>query len=104
VPTTPCPSANRVAINPLTGASLGANTTVAIGTIVPGSGNVLNGIIAAGHGIAKENYQWPDIGLAPRVGAAYDLTGTQHIVVRGVFGVFFDRLNGNTVYNQVGNP
>jgi hypothetical protein len=24
--------------------------------------------------------------------------------VRGAFGVFFDRLNGNTVYNQVGNP
>ena len=63
----PCPSASRVAINPTTGASLGANTAVAIGTIVPGSGNVLNGIIAAGDGIAKENYQWPDVGFAPRV-------------------------------------
>ena len=26
------------------------------------------------------------------------------MVVRGGFGMFFDRLNGNTVYNQVGNP
>ena len=26
------------------------------------------------------------------------------MVIRGGFGVFFDRLNGNTVYNQVGNP
>src|SRR4030095_376565 len=32
------------------------------------------------------------------------LTGSQRMVVRGGFGVFFDRLNGNTIYNQVGNP
>ena len=99
-----CPTANRVAVNPLTGVSLGANTQVAIGTIVPNSGNVFNGIIVAGQGIAKENYKWPNIGLGPRFGAAYDLTGSQRMVVRGGFGMFFDRLNGNTVYNQVGNP
>ncbi|MEO7191008.1 MAG: carboxypeptidase-like regulatory domain-containing protein [Vicinamibacterales bacterium] len=101
---TGCPTASRVAVHPTTGASLGANTAVAIGAIVPNSGNKLNGIIAAGDGIAKENYKWPDIGFAPRFGAAYDLTGQQRYVVRGSVGVFFDRLNGNTVYNQVGNP
>src|SRR5688572_19710343 len=100
----PCPAANRVAVNPVTGASLGASTQVAIGTLVPGSGNPYNGIIVAGDGIAKENYTWPALGFAPRFGAAYDVSGTQRMVVRGGFGVFFDRLNGNTVYNQVGNP
>lgn len=104
VTTVPCPSANRVAVNPNTGASLGANTQVAIGSIVPGSGNLYNGIIQAGNGIAKTNYTWPALAFAPRFGAAYDVSGTQRMVVRGGFGVFYDRLNGNTVYNQVGNP
>jgi hypothetical protein len=102
--TSPCPAASRVAVNPANGASLGANTQVAIGTLVPGSGNPYNGIIVAGDGIAKENYTWPALGFAPRFGAAYDLSGTQRMVIRGGFGLFFDRLNGNTVYNQVGNP
>ncbi|MEO5739805.1 MAG: carboxypeptidase regulatory-like domain-containing protein [Vicinamibacterales bacterium] len=104
VATTPCPSASRVAINPATGASLGTNTQVAIGSLVPGSGDPYNGILQAGNGIAKTNYTWPTLGFAPRFGAAYDVSGTQRMVVRGGFGVFYDRLNGNTVYNQVGNP
>jgi hypothetical protein len=104
VATRPCPQANRVAVHPTTGSSLGANTQVAIGTIVPNSGDLYNGIIQAGNGIAKTNYTWPMLGFAPRVGAAYDVSGTQRWVVRGGFGLFFDRLNGNTVYNQVGNP
>jgi hypothetical protein len=56
IPATGCVTANRVALNPLTGVSLGAGSSVAIGTIVPNSGVLLNGIIQAGHGIAKENY------------------------------------------------
>ena len=104
VATRPCPATSRVAVNPDTGASLGASTQVAIGTLVPGSGNPYNGIVVAGDGIAKTNYTWPALGFAPRFGAAYDVSGTQRMVIRGGFGVFFDRLNGNTVYNQVGNP
>lgn len=100
----PCPAASRVAVNPATGASLGPSTQVAIGTLVPGSGDPYNGIVKAGDGIAKTNYTWPTLGFAPRFGAAYDLSGTQSMVIRGGFGVFYDRLNGNTVYNQVGNP
>src|SRR6185503_17080018 len=63
-----------------------------------------NGVIQAGQGIAKENYTWPKIAVAPRIGVAYDLTGTQHIVARGNFGLFFDRPEGNTTSNQIGNP
>jgi hypothetical protein len=104
VATSPCPTASRVAVNPATGASLGANSQVGIGTLVPGSGDPYNGIRVAGDGIAKTNYTWPALGFAPRFGAAYDVSGTQRWVVRGGFGMFYDRLNGNTVYNQVGNP
>ena len=100
----PCPTASRVAVDPNTGQSLGVGTNVAIGTIVPGSGDLLNGIVQAGQGIAKTNYTWPDIGIAPRFGIAYDLTGEQKMVVRGGFGLFYDRLNGNTIYGQISNP
>ena len=50
------PGCPRVAVDPRTGASLGAGSSVAIGTIVPNTGTLLNGIIQAGNGIAKENY------------------------------------------------
>jgi hypothetical protein len=99
-----CAANARQARDPQTGQLLGPNTTAAIGAIIPGSGNTLNGIKQAGQGIAKENYVWPNLMLAPRFGAAYDLRGDQKIVVRGGMGLFFDRPEGNSVYNQVANP
>ena len=62
-----------------------------IGQLVPGSGDTLNGIFAAGQGISKETYSFPALGVAPRFGAAWDLTGNQHLVLRGGAGLFFDR-------------
>jgi hypothetical protein len=96
-----CP---RVAVDPRTGASLGAGSSVVIGTIVPNTGNLLNGIVQAGNGIAKENYKEQSLVFGPRVGAAYDVTGTQRIVVRGSVGVFYDRLQGDSIFGQIGNP
>ena len=46
-------------MNPLTGQLLGPGTNIAIGRLVPNSGNTMNGIFVAGHGIAKGNYEWP---------------------------------------------
>ena len=100
----PCPSTSRVAVNPVTQVSLGANSAAAVGTLVPNTGVLTNGIIQAGHGIAKGNYVWPTLVPAPRVGAAYDVTGSQRIVVRGSIGLFFDRPVGQTVFSQIGNP
>jgi hypothetical protein len=96
-----CP---RVAVDPRTGASLGTGSSVVIGTIVPNTGNLLNGIVQAGNGIAKENYKEQSLVFGPRVGAAYDVTGTQRIVVRGSVGVFYDRLQGDSIFGQIGNP
>lgn len=81
-----------------------SNTQVLIGTPIPGTGNALNGIRRAGDGIAKTGYEWPSIVAAPRFGAAYDLTGNQNIIIRGGFGLFFDRPDGNTVFSIPGNP
>jgi hypothetical protein len=100
----PCTGSNRQAMNPLTGQFLGPNTTLAIGTIVPNSGDVTNGLVQAGQGIPLSTYLQPALGLAPRFGAAYDLTGQQRLVIRGGGGLYFDRPSGNAVFGQVLNP
>jgi hypothetical protein len=41
---------------------------------------------------------------APRVGFAYDLTGNQTTVLRGGFGVFYERVEGNYLFSAVNNP
>ncbi len=41
----------------------GGNSAAAIGTIVTDSGNITNGIIQAGHGIANEATVWPKLGV-----------------------------------------
>ena len=100
----PCSSANRQALNPVTGQLLGANSAVAIGQVVPGSGDLFNGLVQAGHGISKFNYTWPSVLVAPRFGMAYDISGRQSLVVRGGVGLFHDRPAGDTMYSQIGNP
>ncbi len=103
-----CSGNDRNAMDPRTGAILSApgaaNTQVAIGTPIPGSGDLLNGVRRAGDGIAKTNYEWPKVVVGPRVGFAYDLTGNSDWVVRGGAGLFYDRPDGNTVFSTPGNP
>ncbi len=100
----PCTGTNRQAMNPLTNQFLGPNTTLAIGTIVPNSGNATNGLVQADQGIPLSTYLQPTLGVAPRFGMAYDLTGRQQIVFRGGGGLYFDRPSGNAVFAQVLNP
>jgi hypothetical protein len=104
----PCSGNDRNAMNPLTGEILtipnANNSSAFIGTVVPNSGNRLNGIIAAGQGIAKTGYTWPSMVFGPRFGTAYDLSGDQRFVVRGGVGLFYDRPDGNTVFSIPSNP
>lgn len=100
----PCTGANRQARDPRTGQLLGPNTSVAIGTLVPNSGNPTNGLFVSGKGIPDTTYNWPALSLAPRFGVAYDLTGRQRLILRGGGGLFFDRPAGNSIYSQVQDP
>jgi hypothetical protein len=100
----PCTGNNRQAMHPVTGQFLGPNSSLAIGTLVPDTGNPTNGLIRQGQGIADTNFIWPRLVFAPRFGAAYDVSGTQRIVLRGGTGLFYDRPNASTTTPAAGNP
>ena len=100
----PCTGPDRQAQDPGTGALLGPGTDSLIGQAVPGTGVEANGILRAGEGIADAGYVWPALGIAPRIGAAYDVRGDKTLVLRAAGGLFFDRPDGNTVFNSVANP
>jgi Carboxypeptidase regulatory-like domain len=91
--------------------SLG-NPVTAAGTLNPasltnynGTPFYLNGIQLAGvNGFPRGNVQNKYNTWEPRIGFAYDLTGDGKTVVRGGFGMFFERVQGNDVYNAALNP
>ena len=106
----PCSGANRRAVNPAslaTGFVPSASNTLDgayIGRVVPNTGKLLNGIVQAGAGIEEGLYKNRGIHFAPRFGFAYDVRGNQNLVVRGGGGIFYDRPQGNVVFDLLTNP
>jgi len=105
---TVCSGNARNAVDPRNGSIVtapgAANSAALIGTVVPGTGNLTNGVHKAGDGIADTSYVWPALVVAPRFGMAYDIKGNQTVVFRAGGGLFFDRPDGNTVFSIPGNP
>ncbi|HUS07211.1 MAG TPA: TonB-dependent receptor [Bryobacteraceae bacterium] len=96
------------------------------GQIVPGTGDPVNGLVVGGSsypsaltrrfpGTDAPEFQralrgvpveisptyWP---VGPRFGFAYDLTGRQTTVLRGGYGMVFERVQGNFIFSQINNP
>jgi len=94
------------------------------GGVVPNSGNIYNGLVRVANGISpSQAYLVPNanspavLGVpagaprgmynspgtwSPRIGFAYALT--QKTVVRGGFGMFYDRIQGNPTFYTLNNP
>jgi hypothetical protein len=92
----------KVAVDRATGTVVNSGT--AIGKIVPGTGSITNGIAQAGKDIDKGLIKSSGIVYAPRFGFAFDVTGQQKMVLRGGAGIFYDRFQGNEVFDMLTNP
>jgi Carboxypeptidase regulatory-like domain/TonB-dependent Receptor Plug Domain len=104
----PCSGSNRRGMAPSLIAA-GATPTLAntveerfIGRLVPGS-NRFNGAFQAGQGIDEELQDGSAFRVSPRLGAVYDLTGRAETIVRGGWGIFYDRPQGNMVFDMIAN-
>jgi hypothetical protein len=96
------------------------------GLITPGTGDPVNGLVAGGdglpdfaasripnaddpnvqriyRGLPKEISPWANK-FGPRLGFAFDLTGRQQTVIRGGYGLFYERIQGNFLFSRVNNP
>jgi Carboxypeptidase regulatory-like domain/TonB-dependent Receptor Plug Domain len=111
----PCTGNNRVAYDPrlpvgtiltgtgtnIPGAGLNsANGGLFIGKIIPGTGSTGNGLYVSDKALTKDQ----GLLFAPRFGFAYDLTGKHNLILRGGFGIFYDRSQGNLVFDYNENP
>ncbi len=89
-----------VAKDPLTGATVSNGF---VGSFVPNSGNPTSGMtVLRQNGAPDALYSQSPVALGPRIGFAYDVFGNGTTAIRGGFGMFYNRLDGNQVYSSSG--
>ena len=73
-----------------------------IGRLTPGS-NRFNGTFQAGQGIEEQLQSGGAFRVSPRIGLVYDFSGEGRTIVRGGYGIFYDRPQGNQVFDMIAN-
>ena len=96
----PTGACTRVGVDTATGTQV---SSAFIGNFVPGTGNSAIGLRQLGvNGVSPDPYSQAPLAYGPRVGFAYDLMGDGKTAIRGGWGMFFNRLDGNQVYGMSG--
>ena len=104
----PCSGASRVGMDPRLvsqGVTPTSANTVAgrfIGRLTPDS-NRFNGSFQAGQGITDTLQDGSTFKISPRVGVVYDFSGKGEFIFRGGWGIFYDRPQGNMVFDMISN-
>ena len=99
----PCSGSNLIGVDPANPANAVEGRFV--GRLVQPTTDQqrFNGAFQAGQGINDTMYSGNVFKVSPRFGAVYDLTGEGRTIVRGGFGIFYDRPQGNIVFDTINN-
>ena len=83
-----------------------ANTlpTIYIGRIVPNSGDATNGMGQTAKGYPRGGFESAGVLYAPRIGFAWDVAGDARTVVRGGFGITYQRVATTIAIAQANQP
>jgi hypothetical protein len=75
-----------------------------VGTIVAGSGSLTNGIGRVADGYPAGGFETPALLWGPRAGLSWDVAGDSTTVVRGGFGISYDRIDTDRIADAITNP